>query len=200
MSNFIEKVKSGGDDEIKNVEEDNVSEKYLTLDPIDDSKQARNTTLIVHNITPGGAEYAIPNKPKPDEDVDNGYIDLDEDNGYMNLNETESLGGDSRVAAPLETSDTVVSKVPAKDDDDTADASEHSKVIVENEDLLELDDNSETSETVSSPDPANEDNSADASEHTKATDPYDKSLKLYASKGSGVPSKISKHHFGYHKF
>ena len=122
MSDSIEKVKNRGD-EINSVEEDNVSEKYLTLDPVDDTKQARNTTLVVHSITSGGAEYALPNKPKIDKDADNGYIDpngnenendymnLNENaSPYMNLNENASLGGgDSRVAVavPLETSNTV---------------------------------------------------------------------------------------------
>ena len=118
MSDSIEKVKSRGD-EINSVEEDNVSEKYLTLDPVDDTKQARNTTMVVHSITSGGAEYAMPNKPKIDKDADNGYIDLngnenENENDYMNLNENASLGGgDSRVAVavPLETSNTVTALI-----------------------------------------------------------------------------------------
>ena len=116
MSDSIEKVKNRGD-EINSVEEDNVSEKYLTLDPVDDTKQARNTTLVVHSITSGGAEYAMPNKPKIDKDADNGYIDPngnENENDYMNLNENASLGGDDSrvaVAVPLETSNTVTALI-----------------------------------------------------------------------------------------
>ena len=126
MSDSIEKVKSRGD-EIKSDEEDNVSEKYLTLDTIDDTKQARNTTLVIHSITSCGTEYALPNKPKIDKDADNGYIDpngnenendymnLNENaSPYMNLNENASLGGgDYRVAVavPLETSNTVTALI-----------------------------------------------------------------------------------------
>ena len=70
-------------------------------------------TLVVHSITSGGAENAMPNKPKIDEDANNGYIDPngnENENDYMNLNENASLGGgDYRVAVavPLETSNTV---------------------------------------------------------------------------------------------